>query len=191
MHHKEKTGWIKHIDFILLDMICLQLAFVAAYFVRLGVANPYKSSDYRSVAVVLALAQFMLAVFGNNFKNVLRRGFFVELMATVKLGTYVTLFGIGYLFLVKAGGGFSRMIMFLSGIIYVLLAYFIRLIWRAVLKKRYARREGNKSLLVITTSDKAERVLERIKEHGFHEYQLTGMSFWMRIIRVKPCIMWK
>ena len=175
MHHKEKTGWIKHIDFILLDMICLQLAFVAAYFLRLGVANPYKSSDYRSVAVVLALAQFMLAVFGNNFKNVLRRGFFVELMATVKLGTYVTLFGIGYLFLVKAGGGFSRMIMFLSGIIYVLLAYFIRLIWRAVLKKRYARREGNKSLLVITTSDKAERVLERIKEHGFHEYQLTGM----------------
>lgn len=176
MHHKEKTGWIKHIDFIILDMICLQLAFVAAYFLRLGVANPYKSADYRSVAVVLALAQFMLTVFGNNFKNVLRRGIFVELMATVKMGTYVTLFGIGYLFLVKAGGGFSRMIMFLSGIIYVLLAYLVRLIWRAVLKKRYARREGNKSLLVITTSDKAERVLERVKEHGFHQYQLTGMA---------------
>ena len=175
MHHKEKTGWIKHIDFIILDIICLQLAFVAAYFLRQGIVNPYKNPDYRTVAFVLGLAQFMLAVFGNNFKNVLRRGIFVELMATVKLGTYVTLFGIGYLFLIKAGGGFSRMVMFLSGIIYVFLAYFVRLLWRAILKKRYARKEGNRSLLVITTSDKVESVLEKIKDHGFHQYQLTGM----------------
>ncbi len=176
MHHKEKTGWIKHIDFIILDMICLQLAFVAAYFLRFGIYNPYENIAYRSVAVVLALAQLIMTVFGNNFKNVLRRGIFAELMATVKLGTYVTLFGIGYLFLVKAGDGFSRMIMFLTGVIFVIISYFVRLLWRVVLKRRYARKEGNKSLLVITTSDKVEHVLERVKQNVFHHYQVTGMA---------------
>ena len=31
MYRKDSTGWIKHVDFILLDLICLQVAFVLAY----------------------------------------------------------------------------------------------------------------------------------------------------------------
>lgn len=176
MHHKEKTGWIKHIDFILLDMICLQLAFVAAYFLRFGIKNPYENIAYRSVAVVLALAQFIITVFGNNFKNVLKRGFFREFSATLKMAILVTVFGISYLFLMKSGGGYSRLTMVFTGTIYLVVSYLFRLIWKLIVKKRYARSEGNKSLLVITTFDKVEHVLERIKTNSFRHYQLTGMA---------------
>ena len=31
MYRKDSTGWIKHVDFIILDLICLQVAFVLAY----------------------------------------------------------------------------------------------------------------------------------------------------------------
>ena len=34
MYKKESTGWFKHYDFILLDMICLQAAFLLAYIIR-------------------------------------------------------------------------------------------------------------------------------------------------------------
>lgn len=175
MHHKQKDGWIKHIDFIILDMVCLQLALVAAYFVHNGVENLYESVVYRNMALVLALVQFMVSVFGNNFKNVLRRGIFKEMTATFKQAAIVTLLGIGYLFLMKTGGGFSRTIMFLTGGFYFLLSYMLRLLWRQVVKRRHARMEGNKSLLIITTTDKAEKVVERIKENKFHYYQLTGL----------------
>ena len=41
MYRKESEGWFKHIDFILIDMICLQVAFYLAYVLKgLGV-NPY------------------------------------------------------------------------------------------------------------------------------------------------------
>ena len=30
MYAKKAQGWIKHLDFIILDMICLQVAFVLA-----------------------------------------------------------------------------------------------------------------------------------------------------------------
>lgn len=31
MYRKDSEGWLKHGDFIVLDMICLQLAFILAY----------------------------------------------------------------------------------------------------------------------------------------------------------------
>ena len=43
MYRKDSTGWIKHVDFIILDLICLQVAFVLAYVLSGYGANPYKS----------------------------------------------------------------------------------------------------------------------------------------------------
>ena len=41
MYRKESEGWFKHTDFILIDMICLQIAFYLAYLIKgLGI-NPY------------------------------------------------------------------------------------------------------------------------------------------------------
>ena len=34
MYKKGSKGWLKHFDFILLDMICLQIAFLLAYVIR-------------------------------------------------------------------------------------------------------------------------------------------------------------
>ena len=34
MYRKDSESWLKHVDFILLDMICLQVAFVLAYAAR-------------------------------------------------------------------------------------------------------------------------------------------------------------
>lgn len=52
MYKKSPQGWLKHWDFILLDIFCLQLAFVVAYLVRQGLENPYSDQIYRTVAFV-------------------------------------------------------------------------------------------------------------------------------------------
>ena len=31
MYRKESEGWHKHLDFIILDLLCLQLAFILAF----------------------------------------------------------------------------------------------------------------------------------------------------------------
>ena len=43
MYKKLSTGWLKHLDFMVLDIICLQLAFVMGYFLRHHSFNPYGS----------------------------------------------------------------------------------------------------------------------------------------------------
>ena len=48
MYRKDSVRWIKHVDFIILDLICLQVAFVLAYAFSGYGANPYQLILYRS-----------------------------------------------------------------------------------------------------------------------------------------------
>ena len=41
MYRKKRRSWVKHWDFMILDIICLQLAFTLAYMIRFGMGNPY------------------------------------------------------------------------------------------------------------------------------------------------------
>ena len=36
MYKKSSTGWLKHLDFIVVDMVCLQIAFILAYLSSAG-----------------------------------------------------------------------------------------------------------------------------------------------------------
>lgn len=57
MYKKSAEGWLKHWDFILLDIICLQIAFIIAYFIRQGIGNPYSDPLYSSEAISFILCQ--------------------------------------------------------------------------------------------------------------------------------------
>ena len=88
MYRRKAKGWYKHIDFIILDIICLELSFLIAYVIRHGAVNPYHFQLYRSAAIVLGFIDFVLLFVCNTCKNVLKRGMLQELYATVKQGMY-------------------------------------------------------------------------------------------------------
>ena len=60
MYRKDSESWLKHADFIILDMICLQLAYVLAYIIRLQGICPYGNIIYRNMAVFLELADLLV-----------------------------------------------------------------------------------------------------------------------------------
>ena len=60
MYRKADKGWMKHLDFTLIDALCLQLAYVAAYFVRHGLHWPYESQLYRNMVFVFLFIQIFV-----------------------------------------------------------------------------------------------------------------------------------
>ncbi len=174
MNYKTKKAWMKHWNFILMDLLCLLLAFFGAYWLRHGMSNPLKQSLYFNEILMLILIQLMSAVFGDNFKNVLKRGFYLEFAATFRQAVLVSLFGIFYLFIVKSGEAYSRMTMIMTGVFYLLFSYVGRLVLKTFLVKYYENKAGNKSVLLITTSDRVENVLE-VKNQLSHEYKVSGL----------------
>ena len=68
MYRKKGRGWTKHADFMLIDVLCMQLAFIVSYIVRFGISNPYTDSDYRILAIAFLFIDFFeLLAFILNF----------------------------------------------------------------------------------------------------------------------------
>ena len=84
MYKRETEGWFKHYDFILLDMLCLQIAFFLAYVISGHGTAPYSNDLYRNVAIVIELADLVILYSFNTLKRVLKRGHYREAIVTLE-----------------------------------------------------------------------------------------------------------
>ena len=78
MYRRRMQGWLKHLDFMLQELLCFQIAFYIACFIRHGWSIPYAVVLYRNTAVVVLLLQIFVIISLNIFKDVLWRGYYNE-----------------------------------------------------------------------------------------------------------------
>ena len=118
MYQKENSSWVKHADFTICDMLCLQLAFILAYWLKNGINQPYHIELYRNVAVVMIFIQLIATFFNESFSGVLRRGALEELKKTFEQCTLVCFLALAYMFLTK-----SAMILLITYVLYIGVSY--------------------------------------------------------------------
>ena len=176
MYKKANLGWLKHWDFMILDLICLQVAFISAYFIRHGVHLAYENKLYRNMAFVLFLIQGCVTFFGESFKNVLKRGYYKEFTATFKHVCQIILIAVFYLFATQTGEGYSRITLVLTGIIYAVISYIARILWKKYLKTKGVLGKGNRSLLIITSEEMMDTVIDTIRNNNYEGFQIKGIS---------------
>ena len=126
MYRKDSTGWIKHVDFIILDLICLQVAFVLAYALSGYGANPYQLILYRNMAVFMEVADLVVLFAMGTLKNVLKRGYYKDFVVTAQHGVILGACLLLYLFMLQEGQQYSRLALVLNIVIYILLTYLVR-----------------------------------------------------------------
>lgn len=174
MYRKSSQGWLKHLDFMLLDLLSLQVAFMAAYIIRHGWASPYANREYRGIAMIVTLIDIVVIVFFSSLKNVLKRGYYKEFAVTVKQACLVELILTFYLFSVQESAVYSRVTLYLMGGIYVVFAYVMRLLWKCHLRRNRSA-EGSRALLIVTSDDQAAEVVENVRSRNYGAYQITGL----------------
>jgi exopolysaccharide biosynthesis polyprenyl glycosylphosphotransferase len=173
MYKKKYKGWLKHFDFILLDMIFLQLAFVLGYNLRFGLSNPYQDEEYLNLAIVYLLVDFVVAILFDSFKNVLKRGKYQEFIAVVKHVLLVEGMTVFYLFSTRRGAIYSRISFYLMIPLYILLSYMGRLLWKHRFKKGnfYG---ANKSMIIIASKKALPECIENIRSANYRIYGFMG-----------------
>ena len=174
MYRKESERWFKHKDFMLLDMVCLQLAFILAYVFTEMSGSPYSTPLYRNMAIIVELTDIIVIFMFDTFRNVLKRGHLRELVITLEHTAIVAAVFVGYLFATKSGASYSRMAVSNMFIIYVCVTFAVRELRKRYLQKKMINGEAG-SLLIVTTSDIAEDVVQNIREHNYARYKITGI----------------
>ena len=175
MYKRESGGWLKHYDFLLLDMICLQIAFLLSFVVLERGFNPYSHILYRKMALYLELADVVVVFFFDSFSGVLKKGYYRNFVSTVQHAAVVFALSVLYLFLSKEGQLYSRLSLVITFILYIFITYAVR-----ELRKREMRKQmetGSKqSLFIVTTEDIAGQVVDRMLKNNYARYRMAGMA---------------
>ncbi len=174
MYKKSLSGWMKHCDFIILDLLCLQIAFVIAYILRNGLGNPYTRELYRNMSIYLVFADIGVIFFEETFKEVLKRGYYKEFAATFKHSFLVAMLAVFYLFAAQLGDDYSRLVLGMMGILYVFISYGVRLGWKYILKHKILE-ENKKSLLIIASETNVESVIKEMLSEPLVGYVISGI----------------
>lgn len=175
MYRRRVQGWMKHMDFLIQEIICFQIAFCLACVIRHGWINPYGSVLYRNTAIIAALIQVFLIISLNVFKNILWRGYYREFVNSIKTVAVVMLMLVFYLFLIQQGATFSRFVLLGTAGYYCALCFLLRCLRKYYLRSKIGDRQGQKSLIVMTTQKEASEVVRQIQEKNIGEFVITGV----------------
>ena len=174
MYKKSVFSWLKHWDFMLLDFIVMQLSLMTAYAIFKGTLV-YTSDVYRIVALSLFVSQFLVVFFLQTFKNILKRGYYLEFVAAFKHIIGVVLVDLAMLFFLHYSGLFSRKIYITMVAIYFVLSYLARIGHKNFLYKTNKVTEGNRSVVIISTSGMVDSIVENFSLPQFHNFKIVGV----------------
>ena len=174
MNKKHVKGWLKHWDFILIDILCLQLSFIFGYWLVGGLENPYKYIRFQYQAILLFVCQLIIILFSTNYRGILRRRKMDELFAVTRYMGEILILAIGYMFLTHDTAIASRLQIGFTSVIYVLLDTMARCLNRRRVIRSVSGEKGKKSLMLVTSSQLVEETLKKLyKKDVYRDFIVT------------------
>ncbi len=170
MYKRKPKGWVKHLDFILLDIVVLQIAFFFANYLRHGSLNPYSSEMYKHLGIALIISDLFVSMVFNTFSGILKGGYYKTIASTVKHVVLVSLFTILYMFSTQTGTIYSRLVVVYTSGLHVILGYFSRLAYRRLRRKYLVR--NKRILFLVTTSEFIKPIVKSVIDDASREVVL-------------------
>ena len=184
MYKRSTHRWLKHLDFIVLDEIFLQLAFVLSYMIRHGFRYlPYRYESYRMMAMMLLVLDVLVPVMFNTMHDVIKRGYYREFVLTCKQAVLVFAAMIFCNFAVQTSDVYSRITIVLTAVFHILFGYVTRLIWKRVVRNR--RNVVRDAMLLVADTRSAERVIDSLNPSDTHT--IVGVVLTDAAEGVKEC----
>ena len=139
----KKNSWVKHLDFILADLLCINLTLLIAYFLRNGVRNVYALKEYRTLLFAIMVLHFCVSFFSNTYSDILRRGYFQEFKRVLVHNTELMLCVMVFMLFTHTGATYSRLMIFAFWVMDIFAIFCTYLLKNIFKKKRLPREEAN------------------------------------------------
>lgn len=168
-------GWLKHYDFILLDLLSMFLSLEAAYAITERVGQPFLDPRRGSLTVLLLVIDLVVIIAFDDLKQVVTRGYMMELIGTIKHCMLLLAFTFVAIAVRNANVIYPRIMQVWAGGLYFVLSYSTRMIWKGVLRRRTITREPKHTILIVTEEAYAHEILKRMRQYSFIRFNLAGL----------------
>lgn len=178
-----KNARTKHVEFVIGDMIALEVAYVLAISLNPGRIGAETFSDYRQLGFLLATLFALVVLFTDGYRDVLRRGYLKEIIAVIRHTVLVFASVIVFLFALKQSQIYSRMILFGAFLFGIPFMYGERLLIKTYLRHRFRQIKYARTMMVIATEDQAKTLVGKLLSHPLTIFQIIGLAVVDRDMR--------
>ena len=176
MYRKKYKGWLKHWDFILIDLVCIEVAFFGAYIVRHFNEMMVHPEMYFKLGVLLIVFDLIAILVNGSYNGIIQRMKWPELVAVVKHVSIVEVMLLLYEYVVKEAGILSRAVFLLSWAVAIILCWFSRLVWKKLLRNHILKRDNQSNMLVISTADHIDICVEKLRAKIYRGFEISGVA---------------
>lgn len=162
--------------FVLVDILCMTIGFFLGIYIRNGGFEHLQYyTVYEETYIVIVFAIIAIAFFFRPYEDIFRRGYWIEFVNVLKCVVLQMTAAVGYMFLRQKSEEYSRLAFVYAFFLILLLTYANRLLSRFLLMRFSEKLAYRSKLLVVTTSDRVERLLKTLgTEVGFN-YEISGL----------------
>lgn len=158
---------------MVLDIIVLQLCYMVAFYLRLQ-GWVYSMHEYKTLGLLLFIADVLVIVVNNSLHDVIKRGYLREIFEHLKHSVYVLAIVLIYFFSSQLGEVYSRYVLGITFVFYLLFGYCARITWKWILRHTSFRRDRNNMLVVVSEAN-ADMILSRLLSDKQAGYSIVGV----------------
>lgn len=174
MYEKRTNNWTQYFDFLILDVLCQQLAFIIAYALCHEGHFAYYDREYLNLAAVFVLTDFCVAFMFDTFRGARTRGYYKEFVASLRHVLLTESIVFVYLFVVRSINDYSGAFIFSMVPIYVFCTYIGRLLRKVWLLKAGGH-FSEKSLIIVSPRTRIDECIKNFCETTYNSYSFVGL----------------
>ena len=108
MQIKSKYSWVKHLDFMVIDLISLFLCFLLSYWIKFGNVAFHTNEDWVRYLFLVLVLNVVITLFVNPYSGILRRPYYMEIIRALQLAVYNLLLAALVFYVFRIGITYSR-----------------------------------------------------------------------------------
>ena len=181
---KTKYPWLRHIDFLFVDLLALILSFTLVFPLKFGgmwfVSGPeWSSAVWARLVLLFVLADIIFTLLLDPYSGIMKRKFYMEFVRACQLAAFNAISVALVLYVFKIGEAYSRTVFILTYFCYVILSLLLKYLWKKLILSGKVRTDSNRSipLFLVTTKDSAEDALRNISAADYDPYEIVGLYF--------------
>lgn len=177
MSEKESYSWMKHLDFIIIDLLSLIASFMCAFAWKFHQIDFINEGEWTVLLTVVCVSYIIITLFMNPYSGIFRRKYYEEIFRTALVTIYNFLIVCVFLYLFKMGALYSREVMIITYPLYFVVSLILKYIWKKLLTSGIVRGFQNKlrAVFVVAERDHVENFIKNALAEDMRRYDIKGI----------------
>ncbi|MDO4616903.1 MAG: sugar transferase [Lachnospiraceae bacterium] len=175
MYKKSVSSWLKHWDFMVMDILVLHLCVLLSFDLIWNEGIPYMNMRFRTIALLFLLCQLAVMFFTQPYKGILKRGNAAELGLSLRHTLSVLASYVIATFVLHQQHIFSRRFIAACMVLYAAATFLTRFGLKKFVMHRLRITKTKSAMVVITTSSMIKDVINNLTKSELYDYFISGI----------------